>query len=133
MAITEAVVVKNNTGSDVEIASLGYTVSSGGGTQDLFADNNTTQEVFNAEVRELIENGDLVFLFHTHDLSTDNSLLLFDYQMIRPPTITTVNPTVNDDRSLGYLRNALWTNKSTGKSFICSSYSTGAAVWDALN
>lgn len=133
MAITEAVVVKNNTGSDVEINSLGYTVSSGGGTQDLFADNNTTDEVFNHEIRDLIESGSLVFLFHTQDLSMANSLLLFDYRMIRPPEITTANPTVNDDRSLGFLRNSLWTNKDTGKSFICSSYATGAAVWDALN
>ena len=133
MAITEAVVVKNNTGADVTIYSLGYTVASGGGTQDLFADNNATDEVFNDEVRGLIEDGSLVFLFHTQDLSTTNSLLLFDYKMIRPPTIAEVNPTINDDRSLGYLRNSLWTNKLTGKSFICSSYATGAAVWDALN
>ena len=133
MAITEAVVVKNNTGSDVVINSLGYTVASGGGTQDLFADDNTTDEVFNPEVRQLIEDGDLIFLFHTQDLSTADSLLLFDYKMIRPPVITTTNPTINDDRSKGFLRNALWTNKSTSKSFICSSYATGAAQWDALN
>ena len=133
MALTEAVVVKNNTGTDVFIASLGYTVAASGGTQDLFADDNTTDEVFNPEVRELIENGDLVFLFHTHDLSTADSLLLFDYRMIRPQTITTIDPTVNDDRSLGYLRGALWSNKTSGKVFICNNYATGAAQRYQIN
>ena len=133
MALTEVVVVKNNTGSDVFIASLGYTVSASGGTQDLFADDNTTDEVFNPEVRELIENGSLVFLFHTHDLSTADSLLLFDYRMIRPQNITTVDPTVNDDRTQGWLRGGIWSNKDTGKVFICNSYATGAAQWYQIN
>lgn len=131
MAITESVVVQNDTLDDVFIPRLGYTVSASGGTQDLFADDNSPDEVFDPSVRELIEEDKLVFLFHTHVLSKEDSLLLFDYRFNRPQNITTVDPTINDDRTKGFLRGDIWVNKTPDpeKVFICKSYKTGAAIW----
>jgi len=42
---------------------------------------------------------------------------------------TTVDPTVSDDNTLGYLVGSRWLNTTTPSEFVCSDVSTGAAVW----
>lgn len=39
------------------------------------------------------------------------------------------DPTVNDDQTKGYGAESHWINTTTGKTWICSSGATGAAVW----
>lgn len=43
--------------------------------------------------------------------------------------ISTIDPTVNDDISLGYLTRDLWINKTLKKTFVCEDNTDGAAVW----
>jgi hypothetical protein len=43
------------------------------------------------------------------------------------------NPTVNDDRTLGYYIGTIWVNTSTKVSFISVSDAAGAAVWHAVD
>lgn len=43
--------------------------------------------------------------------------------------ITTTNPTVNDDVSLGYVAGSEWFNKTAGILWVCLDNSDGAAVW----
>ena len=44
------------------------------------------------------------------------------------PTAT-VNPTVNDDNTLGYSEQSHWVNTATDTVFVCVDATTGAAVW----
>ena len=43
--------------------------------------------------------------------------------------ITTTNPTVNDDVSLGYVAGSEWFNKTAGILWYCTDNTDGAAVW----
>lgn len=40
-----------------------------------------------------------------------------------------VDPTVNDDVTLGYEPGSIWINRVDGKAFLCYSNADGAAVW----
>ena len=44
-------------------------------------------------------------------------------------TITTTNPTVNNDSSQGYAVWSLWANTTTGEFYRCVNATIGAAVW----
>ena len=45
-------------------------------------------------------------------------------------TITTTNPTVNDDSSQGYSVWSLWANTTTSEVYRCINVTVGAAVWE---
>lgn len=45
--------------------------------------------------------------------------------------ITTTNPTVNDDVSLGFIAGSEWFNKTDGVLWYCTDNTDGAAVWVA--
>ncbi len=42
---------------------------------------------------------------------------------------TTIDPTINDDSSLGYPVRARWINTATGTEFVCVDNAVGAAIW----
>ena len=44
-------------------------------------------------------------------------------------TAHTSDPTVNDDSGDGYYAGSIWINESTGRMFVCTDASSGAAVW----
>lgn len=49
----------------------------------------------------------------------------YDYEAI-------VNPTVNDDRSIGYLNGARWLNNVTLEMFVLVDNTPGAAIWTSI-
>lgn len=45
----------------------------------------------------------------------------------------TLNPTVNDDGTAGYVPGSMWVNTSNNSSYVCISNATGAAIWVATS
>jgi len=45
---------------------------------------------------------------------------------------STVSPTVNDDSANGFIAGSLWSNTTSGNTYICRVDSVGAAVWALL-
>ncbi len=77
MNAIDELTVKNTTASDIELYTLGYVIPPDA-EKDLFDDNNTPQEVFNEEVRELLLDGSLVVVTEGSALAPAQSLLIFD-------------------------------------------------------
>jgi hypothetical protein len=50
----------------------------------------------------------------------------------RGTTRNTIDPTVNDDSTLGYVQGDFWVNTTSEKAFICVDNTATAAVWDQL-
>lgn len=50
-----------------------------------------------------------------------------------PNTVTTTNPTVNDDSTRGYVLGSTWINTATNAAFVCVNRTPGAAVWNAAS
>jgi hypothetical protein len=57
--------------------------------------------------------------------------LLVDLDTVEPLSnyTATVDPTVNDDESLGYVLGSKWYNTVSGEAYLCVDPSDGAAVW----
>ncbi len=84
-------IVKNKSGSEIYLSSLGFTIPDDG-VQDLFSEGNEPFEVYgNIQVRELISTGDLVACRYDStledfvELDSDESLSLWDGNGFRLP------------------------------------------------
>lgn len=58
---------------------------------------------------------------------------LTDIHLDLVPHEDTVDPTVNDDISIGFLRGHIWLNTSAGTAWICIAHTDGAAVWARID